>query len=186
MRKVGPSISGRVAGTMLLLLVGCSGSPAPSPASAAEIALAEEDAPPGTVFNDSGTGAEAQTVVVISDRANEFLALPGFVDGQYRAFSGDGGAVLVVALAFDTTEHAEGALEAYLTELTSAEGYGLDDGTSTSWGDEGTCATGATPTPLGEETICVWRTGSVVMAVGGAMEQEQLYAIAEDMDERAG
>lgn len=153
---------------------------------AADIALAADEAPPGTAFNGSGDGQEARTSVIVSGRSEEILALPGFVEGQYRTFSGDGGAVLVLALVFDTTEHADGAFAAYLEELSSDEGYGLGSGTPTAWGDEGTCATGPVPTPLGEETICLWRTGSAVMAVGGALEDERLFTIAQDMDERAG
>jgi hypothetical protein len=182
-----PSSWRTVGATLLLLTAGCGGTTADGPAlSAAEIALSEEDAPPGTVFNGSGEGPDARTVVVLSGRSDDFLALPGYVEGQYRTLSGDGGAVLVLALVFDTPEHADGAFAAYLVELTSDDGYGLDSGTSTAWGDEGTCATGPVPTPLGEETICLWRTGSVVMAVGGAMEQDRLFTIAKDMDERAG
>ena len=61
----------------------------------------------------------------------------------------------------------------------------LDGGEAADWGDEGVCASGPVTTPIGEETICVWRTGPVVMALGGSMDLEQFEDIAAGMDGRA-
>jgi hypothetical protein len=48
------------------------------------------------------------------------------------------------------------------------------------------CDTGPVPTPLGNETICLWRTGTALMAAGGMLgAPDQLFAIAADMDARA-
>lgn len=176
------------------LLVACDAAATSRPVTAmpstrelhaSDIVLAEDEAPPGTTFNGSGDGPSALTVVVVSGRTNQFLALPGLVEGQYRTFSGDGGALLSLALVFDGTERAQGAFALFLDEFESDEGYGLKSGAAPDWGDEGACDTGSVPTPLGEETICVWRTGTVMMAVGGALDAGQLFAIARAMDERA-
>jgi len=166
-------------------------SPTPEPSIAAhrvaaEIVVAEDDAPPETLFNGSGEGRLALTVVVLSGRGEEFVALPGVLDGQYRTFSGDGGALLSLALVFDTVDHARGAYALFLKEFESEDGYGLTTDAPTAWGDEGVCDTGPVPTPLGNETICLWRTGTALMAAGGMLgAPDQLFAIAADMDARA-
>ena len=152
---------------------------------AGEIALAADAAPTGMNFNGTGEEESALTAVVISGRDAEFRALAGFVDGHFRTFSGESGALLSLALAFEDETDAGAALTLFLDELESDDGYGLDGGESPDWGDEGVCATGPVPTPIGEETICVWRSGSVVMALGGAMDLEEFEDIATGMDDRA-
>ena len=168
-----------------LALAGCGGIGGSEVPDAGEIALAADAAPPGMAFNGTYEGTEALTEVVISGRDAEFLRLTGFVDGHVRTFSGDGGALLSLALVFDDPTHATTAFRLFLDELESDDGYGLDVGQATDWGDQGTCASGPTPTPLGAETICVWRSGQVVMALGGAMDPEQFEDIGAGMDRRA-
>lgn len=203
-----PRLSRRAAMLLLalvLVLAGCATSsatatrseppatPSPTPEPsiaehrvATDIVVAEDDAPPETAFNGSGEGRLALTVVVVSGRAEEFLALPGMLDGHYRTFSGDGGALLSLALVFDTVDHARRAYALFLKEFESEDGYGLSTDAPTAWGDEGVCDTGPVPTTLGNETICVWRSGSVLMAAGGALgAPDRLFAIAADMNARA-
>lgn len=43
-------------------------------------------------------------------------------------------------------------------------------------GDEGVCDTGTVPTPLGEETICLWRRGMTVLATREALEPDAMVA----------
>lgn len=168
-----------------LMLSGCGGIAGAAIPDAAEIALAADAAPPGMAFNGTGEATDALTAVVISGRDADFLRLAGFVDGHFRTFSGDAGAVLSLALVFDDVDHADAAFGLFLDELESDDGYGLDGGVATDWGDEGTCAAGPVPTPIGEETICVWRTGRVVLALGGAMDADQFGEIGAGMDRRA-
>lgn len=166
-------------------LAGCGAIEGGAPPDPGEIVLAANAAPPGMAFNGTGEGHDALTVVVLSGRQAEFLALPGFAVGHYRTFSGDAGAVLSLALVFDDAEDAATAYDLYLDELQSGEGYGLDDAQAADWGDEGVCASGPVPTPIGEETICLWQADSVVMALGGAMDPDQFEDIAAGMDRRA-
>ena len=166
-------------------LVGCGAVDDAAPPDPGEVVLAADEAPPGLTFNGTGDGEAALTVVVLSGRQAEFEALPGFADGHYRTFSGDAGAVLSLALVFDDAGNAGTAFDLFLDELQSDDGYGLDDAQAADWGDEGVCASGPVPTPIGEETICVWQAGSVVMALGGAMDPNQFEEIAAGMDRRA-
>lgn len=170
---------------LCVALAGCAGMSAADVPDAGEIVLAADAAPAGMEFDGTGEGTDALTEVVISGRDAEFLELGGFVDGHVRTFSGDAGLVLSLALVFDDAAHARTAFELFLDELESDTGYGLDDGRASDWGDEGTCATGTVPTPVGEETICVWRTGPVVLAIGGAMDPDRFEEIGAGMDRRA-
>ena len=172
-------------GALAVVLTACGTIGGGDVPDAGEIALAADAAPPGMSFNGTGEEESALTAVVISGRDAEFRALGGFADGHFRTFSGESGALLSLALVFDDASDAGTALTLFLDELESDDGYGLDGGEATDWGDEGVCATGPVPTPLGEETICVWRTGPVVMALGGAMDLEQFEDVAAGMDGRA-
>lgn len=168
-----------------MVLTACGSIGSADPPDAGDIVLAADAAPAGMSFNGTGEEESALTSVVISGRDAEFRALAGFVDGHFRTFSGESGALLSLALVFDDPGDAGSALTLYLDELESDEGYGLDGGEATDWGDEGVCASGPVPTPIGEETICVWRTDSVVMALGGAMDLEAFQDVAAGMDDRA-
>ena len=168
-----------------IALAGCAGTAPTAAPDAGQVVLAADAAPPGMSFNGTGEGESALTEVVISGRDAEFQALAGFADGHFRTFSGDSGAVLSLALVFDDASDAGTALSLFLDELESEDGYGLDGGAATDWGDEGVCASGPVPTPLGDETICVWRSGPVVMALGGAMDPAQFEDIGAGMDRRA-
>jgi hypothetical protein len=173
------------AAALALVLTACGSIDGADVPDAGEIALAADAAPPGMSFDGTGEGESALTEVVASGRDAEFRALAGLVDGHFRTFSGESGAVLSLALVFDDASDADAALSLYLDELESEDGYGLDGGEAADWGDEGVCASGPVATPIGEETICVWRTGPVVMALGGSMDLEQFEDIAAGMDVRA-
>ena len=170
---------------LAMVLTACGTIGGAEVADAGDIVLAARAAPAGMSFNGTGEGESALTEVVISGRDAEFRALAGFADGHFRTFSGESGALLSLALVFDDADDAGTALTLFLDELESDDGYGLDGGESSDWGDEGVCASGPVPTPIGEETICVWRTGPVVMALGGAMDLEEFEDIAAGMDDRA-
>ena len=165
-------------------------APSSSPTANAEalrlvgdIVVSPDSPPPGTEFNGTGDGQTALMAVVISGRRQEFQELPGFVDGRFNTFSDGGGALLSLALLFDTDEHAEEAFDLFHLELVSDDGYGLA-GTPATLGDEGACGEGPVPTPLGEETICIWRNGPLLLAAGGALPDEGIFAAAEAMDAR--
>jgi len=170
---------------LVMALAGCGTIGGADVPDAGQIALAADAAPPGMSFNGTGAGDSALTEVVISGRDAEFRALAGFADGHFRSFSGESGALLSLALVFDDASDAAAALTLFLDALESADGYRLDGGEAADWGDEGVCASGPVPTPIGEETICVWRTGLVVMALGGALDLEQFEGVAAGMDRRA-
>ena len=148
-----------------------------------DIVVSAEMPPPGTEFNGTGDGQTALMAVVLSGRRQEFQELQGFVDGRFNTFSDGGGALLSLALLFDTEEHAEEAFDLFQLELVSDDGYGLV-GTLAALGDEGVCGEGPVPTPLGEETICVWRNGALLLAAGGALADDGIHAAAEAMDAR--
>jgi hypothetical protein len=137
--------------------------------------------------DSTGDGRAALTEVVISGRGPEFQSLPGFRDGRYTTFSGTGGALLSLALSFDTPQDAERAFDLYIDELQSDEGYGFGEGPEADLGDEGTCDEGENPALDGlEESICVWRNGSLVLMAGGPIDPPVLRALVETMDEAAG
>jgi hypothetical protein len=184
-----------------VVLLSACGTPAPprdfsSPATSStsgtestprvvlDIVVSPDAPPPRTAFNESGHGPAALTEVVVSSRVAAFEALPGFVDGQYNRFSGDGGALLLLALQFNTQQHAAEALDLYIGELGAEDGYGLPT-RAVALGDDGVCGEGAVPTPLGEEAICIWRNGNLVLAAGGELADDGVRAAAHAMDARA-
>jgi hypothetical protein len=148
-----------------------------------DIVVSPDTPPPGTEFNGTGDGQTALMAVVLSGRRQEFQELPGFVDGRFNTFSDGGGALLSLALLFDTDEHAEEAFDLFHLELVSDDGYGLAE-TPAALGDEGVCGEGPVPTPLGEETICIWRNGPLLLAAGGALADDGVHAAAAAMDAR--
>ena len=149
---------------------GVSPSSGVSPsANLAGIVIGQSDPPEGMSHDTTVEGADALTQVVISGRDAEFLALPGFRDGRSNSFSGESGALLSIALAFDTPDDAAGALDLFLDELQSDDGYGFGAASGDAGlGDEGTCQEGANPALDDlQESICIWRHGDAVLIVGG-------------------
>lgn len=167
-----------------------SASPTSTPGASsdlAEIVISPTAPPEGMGFDEAVEGRAVLTHVVISGRASEFLALPGFRDGRVTKFSGLSGALLSLGLSFDTPHDAATAFDLFLDELQSKEGYGFGPGPDADLGDEGTCDEGANPGVDGlQESICLWRNGPLVLIAGGPIDPEHLRPIAEAMDQAAG
>jgi hypothetical protein len=153
----------------------------------AEIVISPSDPPAGMGHDETVERRSVLTSVVISGRASEFLGLPGFRDGRVTKFSGESGALLSLGLSFETPQDAAYAFDLFLDELQSEEGYGFGSGPDANLGDEGTCDEGANPALDGlQESICLWRNGSLVLIAGGPIDPEHLRPFAEAMDQAAG
>ena len=161
-------------------------SPTPVAIDLSRIVFGPEEAPAGMALDDTITGPETLTLVVISGQDAEFEALDGFVDGRATFFSGEGGALLTLALAFDDTLAADVAMHRYQRELKGSDGYGFGLSQPADFAFEGICDTGANPAHNGlEESICIWRAGGLVLIVGGPQPRSQIEAIAEEINARA-
>lgn len=161
----------------------------PSPSSrAVDLAslVVSPDAPPlGMQHDASGAGRDALTMLIISGREAEFAALDGFVDARWTTFSGDAGALLSLAMAFDDGPTGDLAYHQFAKELRAEEGYGFGDMEPTELGFESRCGTGANPALGGlVETICIWREGPLILIAGGPLPPDALKAIAAEMDAR--
>jgi hypothetical protein len=186
---------------LAVLLTGCTArvaveSPSEQPSATAaatvspsstpdltEIVISPSGAPAGMGHDSTAEGTPVLTHVVISGRAPEFFALDGFRDARATTFSGEGGALLSLALLFDTPPNAEMALDLFLDELQSEAGYGFGSGRDAELGDEGTCDEGANPALDGlQESICLWRNGRLVLIAGGPIDPGPLWQIAKAMD----
>jgi hypothetical protein len=161
-------------------------SATPSP-NLESIVIGPSDPPEGMRHDTTAEGDDALTAVVISGRDAEFLDLPGFRDGRLNSFSGEGGALLSIALAFDTSADAADALDLFLDELQSGEGYGFGAASGdVGLGDESACQEGANPALNNlQESICIWQHGELVLIAGGPIAQEVLRPYAEAMDAAA-
>jgi hypothetical protein len=180
--------------TVAALLVACAAAPAPDTSSVAAvpdisvIVLDADSAPEGTALNATGqTVAAVIDRVVVSGRETQFMELPGLGAARYNEFSGDGGLFMSLGLQFDTPQNADSAFDLFLDEFESEEGYGFADSlTSDTVGDEGVCAEGENR-DVGNvnERICLWRTGEMILVVGGTQTWPDTLALAETMDSRA-
>ena len=151
----------------------------------ASIIVAPEAPPTGMQHDESGSGRDALTMLIISGRGAEFDALDGFVDARWATFSGNAGALLSLAMAFDDSLTGDLAYHRFVRELSDDDGYGFGTLDRAALGFEGVCDTGANPAHEGlVETICIWREGSLVLIAGGPMPPDQLKAIAVAMDAR--
>lgn len=159
-----------------------SAAPAPDLAS---IIVAPEAAPLGMHHDETGAGRDALTMLIISGHEAEFAALDGFVDARWTTFSGDAGALLSLAMAFEGGLTGDVAYHRFGKELHDDDGYGFGEMERTYLGFEGRCGTGANPALDGlVETICIWREGPLILIAGGPLPSEDLKAIAADMDAR--
>jgi len=151
----------------------------------ASIIVAPEAPPAGMQHDESGSGRDALTMLIISGRGAEFDALDGFVDARWATFSGDAGALLSLAMAFNDSLTGDVAFHRFARELSDDDGYGFGTLDRAALGFEGVCDTGANPAHDGLiETICIWREGSLVLIAGGPMPPDDLKAIADAMDAR--
>jgi hypothetical protein len=163
-------------------------SPAPTGETAidlASIVVPPDAAPVGLHHDETGAGREALTMLIVSGREAEFAAVDGFVDARWTTFSGDPGALLSLAMAFEDSLTGDVAYHLFAGELSSEDGYGFGDLELADLGFEGTCDTGGNPELDGlVETICIWRGASFVMIAGGSLPPADLKAIAAAMDAR--
>ena len=169
-------------------------SPMAAASALRSIVLAPDSPPAGMDHDRTGEGTEVLTRVIMSKQRADLvpmLAAPGFVAGRYTEFSGDAGALLSWAAAFDSAESARGAYALYLVEFASDDGYGFDPSKTAGLGHEGACDEGdvvldkATGHTL-RESICLWRVDALVLAAGGPIGSADLRTVAEAMDDRAG
>ena len=150
------------------------------------VVLGPHEAPPGMSHDATVTGPETLTFVIVSGRESMFEALEGFVDGRVNLFSGDAGALLTAALAFENSLTADFASHAYQGELTRPDGYDFRDAVRNTVAMESLCGTGKHPDfPDLTENICVWHTGPITFLVGGPIPMADVLEIAEELAERA-
>jgi hypothetical protein len=164
-----------------------AGPPTAQPAiDLASIIVSPEAAPLGMRHDESGSGRDALTMLIISGREAEFAALSGFVDARWTTFSGDAGALLSLAMVFEDGLSGDVAFHQFQKEVSGDDGYGFAAMEPAGLGFEGTCGTGANPALDGLiETICLWRDGSLILIAGGPLPPADLKAIAAAMDARA-
>jgi hypothetical protein len=168
-----------------------TGAPPSSAAASAaletlgSVLVTERTAPSGLKEDYRERGATTLTRVVISGRSPEFLALPGFLAGEYAGFSGERGVLLSLGLAFDDEAQARAAHHLYADELESEAGYGFSTRPA-ALGDEGVCGEGGNPGLGGlKESICVWRNGTLVLMLGSTLSPKANLSVAEGVDLRA-
>jgi len=182
---------------MLVAAAACESGPhattgqTQAPASTPPIDLAaivvSPDEPPLGMGHDAIIGGrDTLTLVVVSGRNAAFAALDGFVDGRATTFSGDAGALLSMVLVFEPSIHGDLAYHEYGKELNAATGYNFDGARVEGLGFENVCGTGTNPLLGGlVESICLWRAGGLVLAVGGPLPLADVQTIAEEMHARA-
>ena len=152
------------------------------------IVIPPQSPPIGMTSSSAGEGRGVlDRLPLFPDTAVQLRAVPGFVDGAYSDFSGSSGFILTWVVQYASLDDAMAAVSILLNELQSDDRYGWGIGEEAGLGDEGTCLEGDNPREGGlHETICVWRNGPLVMAVGGGSENETpIEAEAEAMDARA-
>ncbi len=165
----------------------------------AAIVVWEDTAPPGWTLDSLITTArDVLTIPVRSMSGADFVAraeVNGYTAGRYTDFSGRDAVFISWATLFDRVEQADAALDAYLFELGSSEGWGLGSGTAVGLGDEGFVLTGETRALMGGDRtgdpvpmqIYIWRSGNLLMAIGGWFDYDpqQLLEVALAMNSRA-
>lgn len=134
---------------------------------------------------------------VRSTSAEEFAArnvLEGYVAGRYTNFTGTDAVFMSWATLYESAPQTDAALDAYLFELESSDGWGVGPAVPAELGDEAYVLTGETrvlqqpgphePVPM---QIYLWRRSNALMALGGWFEYdaEQLLELARGMDARA-
>lgn len=161
---------GRLA-AVVVLLTAC-GAPAQSSTPSASLQASSPTTPavPSSPTANTEASRLVGDIVVSPDTPPPGTEFNGTGDGQ--------------TALFDTDEHAEAAFDLFHLELVSDDGYALA-GSPATLGDEGVCGEGPVPTPLGEETICIWRNGTLLLAAGGALAGDGIHATAQAMDARA-
>jgi hypothetical protein len=183
----------RLVWMILLVASGCAtGSPRDlgPPLSVMDIVVSPGTAPEGLTRDSVGSGRDTLAYPLLSDQSRALVmanAQSRFVEGGYATFSGEAGALLSLAMRFDSAAGAERVVDILVAELESAAGYGLPPGSPIALGDGGLRYEGDVAALGGlHEIIFVWRRGEVVLIAGGPMAAEELENVAESMNERAG
>lgn len=91
-----------------------------------DIVIASTSPPEGMNHDATNVGREALVRPIVSVEgaaANAYRDQPGFVDGRYTEFSNDQAGLLSWSALFESAEDAETALELYVTEVQSRDGY---------------------------------------------------------------
>ena len=119
------------------------------------------------------------------------------VGGQANEFTGppEGGIYTSWVALFDSPEDAQGALEIYLPDFESADGWGLSAATLPALGDESHLFSGTTlrlvAGPAGTDPVLsqvyIWRVGSLLLAAAGFFDYDAttLQSVALEMNTRA-
>ncbi len=154
------------------------------------IVLNADGAPSGMaldgIFTDRNDVLLRPVISVEGPDAGAFLEQPGFIAGRYAEFSDARAGVLSWTALFETVEDAELALAIYVTEVQSADGYGLTSRVDVELGDEGAFYSDGND-PEFNAQVYLWRVGNLVLAAAtyGDFDAGQLGQIAEGMDDRA-
>ncbi len=154
-----------------------------------DIVLAAEGAPEGMGYDGTYLGLDTLMRPIISvggTALDAYRDQPGFVAGRYTEFSNEQAGVLSWAALFETVADAEVALDVYVTEVESVDGYGLTSRAEVELGDEGAFYSDGND-PEFNAQVYLWRVGNLVMAAAtyGDFDADQLGQIAQGMDDRA-
>ncbi|CAN5597369.1 hypothetical protein BH23CHL7_BH23CHL7_22280 [soil metagenome] len=136
------------------------------------------------------------TTPVRTMEAEEFAEraeLTGYTAGRITYFTGPDSVFISWATLFETAEQSDSALDLYLFEQASPEGWGVGPATNVELGDEGYLLTGETRVLMGDAPgdpvpmqIYLWRRSNVVLAAAGWFDYDptQLAEVARGMDHR--
>jgi len=155
-----------------------------------EIVMNADDAPAGMdldgIFSDRNEVLLRPIMSVEGADAAPYTQQPGFLAGRYTEFSGEEAGVLSWAALFATPEDADQALQLYMDEVTSDDGYGLNSEEDIALGDEGAFYSDGND-PAFNAQVYLWRVGNLVLAAAtyGDFDPDQLGQLAEGMDDRA-
>jgi hypothetical protein len=176
---------------LVAVTVGCGGQmPTATPqetvavADLPSIVVSPDTAPPGmTLSTATGEAADVLTRPVLPRSGvdlDQFRRQAEFVGGYYAEFSC---CLLSWVALFRSPAGATSSFALYRSELASPEAYGLTLAAEPDLGDEGVCGEGDVLLPGGvaHEGICLWRTGSLVLAAGGTLPLPEVKLIAKAM-----
>jgi hypothetical protein len=179
-----------------------SASPTPRAVTAGDLAsiVPGDDLPSGWTLDNTITANSS--VILYPTRsvggADQALGVVGtLVGGQANEFTGppEGGVYTAWVALFDTPADAQRALQIYLPDFESADGWGLSPATVPALGDESHVFSGTTlrliAGPAGTDPvpsqIYIWRVGSLLLAAAGFFDYDAatLQSVALAMNDRA-
>lgn len=158
-----------------------------------------EDTKPSTWTLDNlvSNGTQVRLIPIRSMTDAELQAMPeprGYLGGRYTDFSGPDAVFMSWGAVFETGPDAAAALPFYKSEMEAPNAWGLGPGLPTPVGHEGFVYTGQTRSLMGAPggdpvpaQIYLWRTGSLLLAIGGWFDYDpqELRAVAGAIDARA-